>query len=257
MTEENTAFVSYTSKGGVGTLTLDRPPANVLNIPMLEQLESSLELAAQEQSIKVLVLKATGKIFCAGVDIADHTPERVGEMIPLFDRVCVAIYEFPTPTLAVIQGHALGGGCELVICCDLAVMSEGARIGQPEIRLGAIAPVAALRLPALVGSRWAAKMLVTGETIEAEIAQRIGLVHKVVPANAFDAAVDDEINQLDQLSGAALRIAKRATLLGEADWTDKLEEMERLYLERLMKTEDAKEGLQAFLEKRAPVWKDR
>ena len=257
MTDQNAQYTSYRSEDGVGSLTLNRPPANVLNIAMLEELESSLQVAAQDEAIKVMLIKAEGKIFCAGVDVADHTPERVGEMIPLFDRVCARLYQFPTPTIAAIQGHALGGGCELVICCDVAVMVEGARIGQPEIRLGAIAPVAALRLPAVVGPRWVAKLLFSGEQIEAETAQTIGLVQRAVPASEFDSVVDDETSQMTQLSGAALRIAKQSALMGETDWIGKLEEMETLYLEGLMKTEDAKEGLQAFLEKREPVWKDR
>lgn len=257
MTDQKPEFISYGSEGGIGKLTLNRPPANVLNIIMLRELEKGLDLATQDETIKVLLIEAEGKVFCAGVDVADHTPERVGEMIPLFDKVCQQLYLFPTPTIAAIRGHALGGGCELVICCDFAVMAEGARIGQPEIRLGAIAPVAALRLPELVGSRWAAKMLLMGEQIEAETAEMIGLVQRAVPASEFDHAVRMQIEQLTQLSGAVLRIAKRATLMGEAAWMDKIGEMEALYLDSLMKTEDAREGLQAFLEKREPMWKDR
>jgi cyclohexa-1,5-dienecarbonyl-CoA hydratase len=257
VTDQATQFISYSTEGGIGNLTLNRPPANVLNIEMLKEMEQNIDLAAQDDAIKVLALGAEGKIFCAGVDVADHTRERVGEMIPLFDRVCAKLYTFPTPTVAIVRGHALGGGCELVICCDFAVMAEGARIGQPEIRLGAIAPVAALRLPSLVGSRWATKLLQLGDQIDAETAQRIGLVHSAVPAAEFDDATTEQLDQLAMLSGSSLRIAKRAALMGESDWTAKLEEMEKLYLEQLMKTEDAKEGLQAFLEKREPIWKDR
>ncbi len=257
MPSAETEFLHYQTTGSVGNLTLDRPPANVMHIPMLHELEATLREAADNPSLKALVLRSAGKLFSAGVDVADHTPERVGEMIPLFNRVCLALAEFPCPTLAVVQGHALGGGCEFVICSDFALMAEGARIGQPEIRLAAMAPIAALRLPQMVGPRWAARLMFTGEQLEAREASRIGLVGAAVPADDLDGAVSDTLEQLTGLSAAALRINKRALLLASEGWTAPLKAIERLYLEELMATEDASEGLQAFLEKRAPLWKDR
>ena len=146
-------FISLKQKAGVGTLTLHRPPVNVINIPMLREIKDALQVAAEDPNLKVLQLRAEGKLFSAGVDVLDHTAERVDEMMGLFDKVCLSLAEFPVPTIAVVQGHALGGGCELVICCDMAWMAEGATIGQPEIKLAVIAPIAALRLPA---SCWAA-----------------------------------------------------------------------------------------------------
>ncbi|MCP5099808.1 MAG: enoyl-CoA hydratase/isomerase family protein, partial [Chloroflexi bacterium] len=156
MSSESDQFINVSVQGGIASLSLNRPPVNVLHISMLEQLAEALTQLTQDTTIRVLVLRAEGKMFSAGVDIADHTPEKVGEMIPLFDRVCQSLAEFPVPTITAVHGHALGGGCELVICCDLAVMAEGAKIGQPEIQLAAVAPIAALRLPALVGYRAAA-----------------------------------------------------------------------------------------------------
>ena len=156
------SYVSVETKNGASFLTLKRAPLNVLNIAALTQLESALTELSRDESIRVLVLRAEGKMFSAGVDVADHTPDKVGEMIPLFDRVCRALANFPVPTLAVVHGHALGGGCELVLCCDLAVMTDTAKIGQPEIQLAAFAPIAAMRLPKLVGYRNAADMLFTG-----------------------------------------------------------------------------------------------
>ena len=145
------SFISVETKNGASFLTLKRAPLNVLDIATLTQFESALTELSQDESIRVLVIKAEGKMFSAGVDVADHTPDKVGDMIPLFDRVCRALANFPAPTIAVVHGHALGGGCELVLCCDLAVMTGNAKIGQPEIQLAAIAPIAALRLPQLVG----------------------------------------------------------------------------------------------------------
>ena len=183
VTQGNYEYLSYAQEDGVASLVLNRPPANVMNIGMLNEMQAALDEAAADKGIKVLVLKAEGKLFSGGVDIADHTPERVGEMIPLFHRVCLALYEFPAPTIAVVQGHALGGGCELVICCDFAFMAQGARIGQPEIQLASMAPIAALRFPALVGPRWAARLQFSGEQIEAALAAEIGLINLALPAD--------------------------------------------------------------------------
>jgi cyclohexa-1,5-dienecarbonyl-CoA hydratase len=257
MAEHEEDFVTTSVSEGVARMTLSRPPANVMHIAMLAQMSTALGELAHGQNVKVMILEAEGKLFSAGVDVADHTPERVGEMIPLFNRVCRELAEFPSPTVASVQGHALGGGCELVICCDFAVMAQGARIGQPEIRLAAMAPIAALKLPRLVGPRWAANILFTGTQLQAEQAAEIGLVDQVVSTESLTGAVDEFVSAMTGLSAVALRLNKRGYLLGMAGWANGLEEMERMYLEDLMSSEDALEGLQAFQEKREPIWRDR
>ena len=257
MTERGFQFVSYETSNGVGTLTLDRPPVNVINIAMLLEMEMALNHATEDHDLKVLIIRAEGKYFSAGADVADHTPELVGDMIPLFDRVCQAIAEFPLPTVAVVNGHALGGGCEIVICCDIAYMVEEARIGQPEIQLAAMAPIAMLRLPMLVGPRWAARILFTGEQIEAAKAEEIGLIDGALPQSDLGSVVDDLTGKLSQLSAAALRVNKKGYLIGLACWDANLDDIEQLYLQDLMGTEDAVEGVQAFMEKRKPVWKNK
>lgn len=257
MTDSGFQFVSYETSNGAGTLTLDRPPVNVINIAMLLEMEMALNHAMEDHDLKVLIIRAEGKYFSAGVDVADHTPELVGDMIPLFDRVCQAIAEFPLPTVAMVNGHALGGGCEIVICCDFAYMVEGARIGQPEIQLAAMAPIAALRLPMLIGPRWTAYLLFTGEQLVAAKAAEIGLIGEVSPSDELDSGVQNLVDRLSQLSASALRMNKRGYLMGLSSWDGKMDDMERLYLEELMASEDANEGLQAFLEKRKPVWKNK
>ena len=249
------SFISVETKNGASTLTLRRAPLNVLDIATLTQFESALTELTRDESIRVLVVKAEGKMFSAGVDVADHTPDKVGGMIPLFDRVCRALANFPAPTIAVVHGHALGGGCELVLCCDLAVMTDNAKIGQPEIQLAAIAPIAALRLPQLVGYRNAADILFTGRSLTADEALKMGLVNAVVSAEQLEQWVEDKVTKLTSLSRVALTMTKRALHIGFGAWDSSAAELERLYLEELMKTEDAREGLTAFMEKRAAVWR--
>lgn len=249
------SFISVETKNGASTLTLRRAPLNVLDIATLTQFESALSELTRDESIRVLVLKAEGKMFSAGVDVADHTPDKVGGMIPLFDRVCRALANFPAPTIAVVHGHALGGGCELVLCCDLAVMTDNAKIGQPEIQLAAIAPIAALRLPQLVGYRNAADILFTGRALTADEALKMGLVNAVVSAEQLEQWVEEKVTKLTSLSRVALTMTKRALHIGFGAWDSSAAELERLYLDELMKTEDAREGLTAFMEKRAAVWR--
>ncbi len=255
MTKEKDQFISYDIQNGIAYLTLNRPPLNVLHIPMLQELEEVLDNLARDEGIRALVLQAEGKLFSAGVDVADHTAEKVDEMIPLMDRVCLSLADFPVPTIAKVHGHALGGGCELVLCCDLAVISEGAALGQPEIQLAALAPVAALRLSYLVGYRVAANMLFTGRRFNASEALQVGLVNAMVPEDDLEGWVNEKAGSLAGLSRAALRLAKRALLLGFRNWSETMPEVERLYLEDLMSTTDAHEGLKAFMEKRSPVWR--
>jgi cyclohexa-1,5-dienecarbonyl-CoA hydratase len=257
MTFQNDQFITYHFQDGIGTLTLDRPPLNVLHIPMLAQMEAVLDDLAGDESLRVLVVRAEGKLFSAGVDVADHTAEKVGEMIPLVDRVCRSLADFPTPTIAAVHGHALGGGCELVLCCDLAGMAEGAVLGQPEIQLASIAPIASLRLPYFTGYRTAADLLFTGRRMSASEALRAGLVNAVVSRDQLQTWVIDKARALAGLSRAAVALAKRALLLGYARWADAMPEVEHLYLKDLMSTADAHEGLSAFMEKRSPVWQHK
>ena len=247
-------FVSFEIAEGVATVTLNRPPVNVIDITMLEQMQSALEMLSRDNSVRTLVLRAEGKLFSAGVDVADHTADKVGDMIPLVDRVCQSLAGFPVPTIAAVQGHALGGGCELVICCDMAVMAQKAKIGQPEIQLAVFAPVAAMRLPFLVGYPAAADLLFTGRSLTAQEALEMGLISAVVPSDQLNGWVEAKAAQMTGLSRTALAFSKRALQLGFGNWAGAHEEMERLYLDELMSTDDANEGLASFMEKRRPVW---
>lgn len=246
--------IIYEADECVVTLTLNRAPLNVLNIEMLNELKNELQSALEDECVGALVLKANGKLFSAGVDIEDHTEDKVGEMIPLFNEVCQMLADFPAPTVAAVRGHALGGGCELVLCCDLAIMADEAKIGQPEIQLAAFAPIAAMRLPALVGYRAAADMLLTGRSLDAKEAYQMGLVNVVAPAGEVEQIAREKAAQMSNVSRAAQRLNKKALLMGTEMWAKTMTEMEDLYLNELMNTADAVEGIAAFREKRPPVW---
>lgn len=256
MTDTSYQYITLEAADGVGRLTLKRPPLNILHIAMLNELESALEEAAGVKDLRVLVLRAEGKLFSAGVDIADHTAEKVDEMIPLVSRVCQAIAYFPAPTLAVVQGHALGGGLELVLCCDMAVAAEGAKLGQPEIKLATFPPIAALRLPALVGHSLAAELIFTGKTLTGVEAEDYGLVNRAVPVRELDAVAEEIVGELQALSAPALQMCKRALRLGHDGW-DNLDAIEDIYLQELMATADVHEGLEAYSEKRSPDWQHK
>ena len=241
--------------GGLVRLILDRPPLNVLDIPMLRDLDEALETLRQDTSVNVLLVTGSGRAFCAGVDVADHTADRVGEMIETFHRVIERLMRLPFPVVAAVNGAALGGGCELALACDVVLAREGAKLGQPEIRLGVFPPAAAVLLPRLVGRQTAADLVLSGRVIEAGEAVRLGLASRVFAADEFDAAVEEYVVSMAALSGPVLRLTKRALREGEAGTPhDAMRRVERLYLDELMQMEDAHEGLAAFTEKRAPAW---
>jgi cyclohexa-1,5-dienecarbonyl-CoA hydratase len=179
-------------------------------------------------------------------------------MIEVFHGIFRRLDRLDVPTLAIVQGAALGGGCEVALFCDLILASENAKFGQPEIKVGVLPPIAAVMLPRLVPHKKALELLLTGETIDAGEAYRLGLVNKVVTPDQLQAASGEMIGKLTALSGVVLRMTRRAARLGgQGTFGQALNQVESLYLEELMQTHDANEGLTAFLEKRAPVWKDQ
>lgn len=250
-------FVRVEGAGAVRHLVLDRPPLNVLNLRMLAELDDVLARLSNERSLKCLVIRGAGRAFCAGVDVADHTPERVERMLELFHGAVRRLMALPVPVVAAVNGAALGGGCELLMACDVVLARDDARIGQPEIRLGAFPPVAAAVLPRLVGRQQALDLVLTGRTLEAGEAREIGLVTRVLAVETFEREVDDYARLLASRSGPVLRLAKRAVLEGaELPLAVALARAERLYLRDLVPLEDAREGLRAFMEKRDPEWRE-
>ena len=241
---------------GAATITLTMPPYNVLNIEAMEQFNNALETALSDRQSGIVVLRAEGKAFCAGVDVADHGADKVDRMMRVFGGIFEKMLGTDVPLAAVVQGAALGGGMELIACCDIVVASDRAKFGQPEIKLGVFPPVAAAVLPRVCGHTRAMDLILSGRTISADEARAFGLVSQVWPADEFNARADKFIRELAALSRPVLRLTKRAAVQdGTRGILKRVHEAERLYLEELMKLKDAHEGIAAFMEKRAPVWK--
>lgn len=243
--------------GRVARITLDRPPLNVLDIATMRTLDRALASVLDGGArCDFIVFESPGsKAFSAGAEVADHTPDRVGEMIEAFHAIFRRLWRSDAVTIAAVHGHCLGGGMELASFCDFVVATESARFGQPEIKLGCFPPVAMLVLPQLVRTRAALDLILTGRTISAAEALRLGLVSRVVPDAELRAAVDALLAELQAQSPAVMRLTRRV-LLQQAgfDFEKRLAEIEDIYLGQLMQTADAQEGIRAFLEKRAPIW---
>jgi len=249
--------VRYARTGGIGRLVLDRPPVNVLNLAAMEALQSAIAEAAADARLKVLAVSGAGRAFSAGVDVADHTADRVGRMLALFHGAVRQLMALEVPVVGLVHGAALGGGCELALACDMVLARDDLRLGQPEIQLAVFPPVAAALLPQLIGRQRALDLILSGRTIGAAEALRMGLVSRVFSAAEFDAATDAALAELASRSGPALRLAKRAVLEGmDLPFGPALQRAEELYLNELMPLADVHEGLAAFMEKRAPVWED-
>lgn len=253
----NYEYVRLERRGAVARLRLDRPPLNILHIPMLHEVCAALDEADADPACKVLVLTGAGKAFCAGVDVADHTAERVSEMLPLFHAAIRRLLDVDLAVVAALNGHALGGGCELALACDVVLAREDARIGQPEIALGVFPPAAAVLLPRVVGRQRALDLILTGRVLTAPEALQWGLIAEVVPGDRFEDRVDEWAAQVASFSRPVLRLAKKAVREAlDLPLPAGLDRAEDLYLSELMGYADPHEGLAAFLEKRKPVWKD-
>jgi cyclohexa-1,5-dienecarbonyl-CoA hydratase len=222
---------------------------------MMEELAAALAESESRPDISIIVFSGSEKTFSAGVDVAAHTPDKVEETLAKFHGVFRALVASRKVLVATVRGHCLGGGAELAMMSDVVVTSETATWGFPEISLGCFPPVAATALAALVGQKRAAELILTGRKFDGRDAVTWGLANSAVPDGQVEATLEDLITQLQELSPVALAATKKAIYAWDAMHFDKgLARAEKVYLDELMKTEDAREGVHAFLEKRMPRW---
>ena len=240
----------------VAWLTLKRAPVNVLNIEMMNEIVDALECVIEKEKPHALVIRAEGKAFSAGVAIEDHIGDKAEPMIYVFHKMFHLLVKIPCPTIAVVEGAAIGGGCELASFCDISVATEKAKFGQPEINLGLFPPVSVAVFPQLMGLNRTMELLLTGKTITAAKAKEYGLINEVVSEEELPNYVEELLGSFRSKSRVALHLT-RSSIRGAmaSTFAQTIGEIEQIYLNDLMKTEDAKEGLDSFLDKREPIWK--
>lgn len=249
------------SEGGVGTITLDRPEAlNALNTELLGELADALTRLDTDADVGCIVLQGSEKAFAAGADIKEMAPQSFEEVFTkdLFGPIARAFHVARTPVIAAVSGYALGGGCELAMMCDFVICADNAKFGQPEIKLAVIPGIGgSQRLTRLVGKSKAMDMILTGRMMDAEEAERSGLASRVVPADELEETVQKIAAGIAKLSRPSVMAAKEA--VDQALETGLAEGLlfERRLFHSLFATEDQKEGMNAFAEKRSPNFKNK
>jgi cyclohexa-1,5-dienecarbonyl-CoA hydratase len=245
-------------QSSVARITLNNPPVNVIDIPMMEDLAAALTEIDSRPEIVTLVVSGSEKGFSAGVDVAAHAPDKAREMLAKFHGVIHLVINSRKVSIACVRGSCLGGAAELAAVCDLAYTSESATWGFPEIRLGCYPPVAATVLATIVGQKHASDLILTGRSITGREAADMGLANRALPEADLESALQSTLERLTTLSPVSLSLAKKAIYVWDSIHFHKgLARAESIYLDELMKTQDAQEGIEAFLGKRAPAWKGK
>jgi cyclohexa-1,5-dienecarbonyl-CoA hydratase len=251
-------YIKAEQEGGIARIIFNRPKHNMLSIAMIKEINLELEKLLVDNSLKCLVFSGDGASFCAGVDVADHKPEVVDDMITTFNRLFELVAQCEIPTIAAVHGYCLGGGMEVAIACDMIIAAKGASFGQPEIKLGFLPPYAAIRLPKLVGQAKALEICITGKRYTAEEARSLGFVSQVADDDKFSAEVEKLIGEIKSSSPIIIRLNKRAVRQNlDKGFAEALADSGDLFLKGLAKTEDFQEGMNSYFEKRKPEWKNR
>jgi cyclohexa-1,5-dienecarbonyl-CoA hydratase len=258
MRHEEMSCVILEFQGPLARITLDRAPLNVIDFQMMDELLAALQELERRSEVSAVIIGGGERGFSAGVDVAVHTPDKIQTMLQKFHGVIGALAKFPKITIAEVHGACLGGGAELAMMCDMAYTTEKAKWGFPEITLGCYPPVACAALAALVGQKRAAELVFTGRTFSGVEAAAWGLANQAVAEGKLQEAVRGAVEHLLKLSPASLAVAKKAVYAWDSIHLDKgLARAEKIYIEELMQTEDAKEGIAAWMEKRKPAWKGK
>jgi cyclohexa-1,5-dienecarbonyl-CoA hydratase len=251
--------VSFNGNQTRAAFRFHHPKGNILTCDMLDAMRAGLESIAENPHLKLITIEGAGSDFSFGASVFEHVPQEIERALQTLDGLVVDLLEAPALTAAIVRGRCLGGGFELALACDLIFAATDSVFGVPEIKLGVFPPAASVLLPARVGLSRAMPAIVTGEPESAEAWRHSGLLSIVAPAESLDSEIDGWFDRhLAPKSAAALRHAAAAARSTTLDTVrSALPAVERLYLDELMQTHDAVEGVDAFLEKRPPHWHDR
>jgi cyclohexa-1,5-dienecarbonyl-CoA hydratase len=249
----------FLSDGAVARVILDDGKANILDAIMMAEITGFLVSLKEIKDVKLITFEGAGNNFSYGASVAEHTKERAAAMLEGFHRMFFTLIELHIPTLAKLSGQCLGGGFELPLACNFIFADKSAKMGQPEVILGVFAPPASVILPLKVGNARAEELLITGRIISADEARSIGLVNEVFEDKAaMDAATEEWIRKnILGKSASSLRFATRAARASfDFFMLRQLPEFAGMYVNEMMETHDANEGINAFIEKRKPIWKN-
>lgn len=249
----------YSHDNCVANIILDDGKANVLDKIMMVELIELLSSFHHQPQIKLITFEGAGGNFSYGASVAEHAKELAAEMLNSFHKLFYTIIDLNIPTMAKISGQCLGGGFELPLVCNFIFADKTAKMGQPEILLGVFAPPASIMLPLKIGNAKSDELLITGRIISAEKARAMGLINEVFDdKESMDAAIDEWITR--NILGKSASSLKYATKAARASFNffmkKNLPDFTDLFINELMETEDANEGINSFLEKRKPVWKN-
>jgi len=255
MATASTTRLNLEVSSPVARIAINNPPLNVIDLPTMLELQQALAEIESRSDISTILFQGDTRAFSAGVDVKAHLPDQVHEMLTSFHAVIRAIVASRKVTIAAIRGACLGGGAELAAVCDMVYSARDASWGFPEIKLGCYPPVAAVVLATLIGQKRAAELILTGRQFSGDEAAAMGLATRSVAAEELESVVERTLSELRQLSPVALAHAKKAIYAWDAIHFDKgLARAEKIYLDELISTADAREGIIAFLDKRPPKW---
>jgi cyclohexa-1,5-dienecarbonyl-CoA hydratase len=256
MTYEN---IIYEKENSVANIVINRPPLNILTIKTMREIVDAYKDAESTKEISIVTIRGAGnKAFAAGVDVKDHLPEVMNDMLNAFEELMLTVANGNKPTIAIVDGVCSGGGFELVLCCDMVIASNKANFSLPEITLSLYPGLGIAMLPRKIPRNVAFELITSGNPISAEDAYRIGLVNKLVPQDNLDGEVEKYLSRYKGKSAKALELTRYAlTRSYDMEFVKALKTVDDIYIGLVMQTEDANEGLKSFMEKRKPIWKHK
>ncbi len=257
---DNQLIQVHTKTEGVKELVIGPAPSNIVSEAVMDEIMAHLEQSVKDNNTKMVILTGEGEHFSFGASVPEHTPEKVGSMLPKFHILIDKILSCPVPVMARVRGNCLGGGFEVVMACHFIFADKSASFAVPEIKLGVFPPPASALLPLMIGESVACEITMTGVSKSGDELKSYGLVNEIFDnVESLEEGINKFINKrISPLSASSLRYAAKAVRTGIVErYRDNIKTIEKLYLQELMKSHDAVEGITSFMEKRKPVWNNQ